>query len=93
MEFRVVTAAEKAEAIRLVVELNYFVPNACQQTGVGLTALRRWVSKRRKGAGRSLSNYASSRPGTDRFAVGQIEMLGAESRVRKKRLYHLKAHL
>ena len=45
MGFRVVTAEEKAEAIRLVVEMNYSVPKACEQTGVGPTALRRWVSR------------------------------------------------
>ena len=33
MGFRIVTADEKAEAIRLVVELNYSVPKACEQTG------------------------------------------------------------
>ena len=30
MGFRVVTSEEKAEAIRLVVEMNYSVPKACE---------------------------------------------------------------
>ena len=48
MGFRVVTAEEKVEAIRLVVEMHYSVPKACAQTGVGPTALRRWVLRWRK---------------------------------------------
>ncbi|MBV7566386.1 transposase, partial [Pseudomonas sp. PDM27] len=43
MGYRVVTSEEKAEAIRLVVEMNYSIPKACEATGVGPTALRRWV--------------------------------------------------
>ncbi|WP_408003884.1 transposase [Pseudomonas lini] len=43
MGYRVVTSEEKAEAIRLVVEMHYSVPKACEATGVGPTALRRWV--------------------------------------------------
>lgn len=45
MGYRVVTPEEKAEAIRLVVEMNYSVPKACEATGVGPTALRRWVAR------------------------------------------------
>ncbi|WP_371261279.1 transposase [Pseudomonas sp. PH1b] len=48
MGFRVVTAEEKAEAIRLVVEMNYLVPKGCEQTGFGPTALCRWVARWRK---------------------------------------------
>ena len=45
MGFRVITTEEKAEAIRLVVEMNYSVPKTCKQTGVGPTTLRTWVSR------------------------------------------------
>lgn len=45
MGFRVVRAEEKAEVIRLVVEMNYSVPKAYEQTGVGPTALRRWLAR------------------------------------------------
>lgn len=52
MGYRVVSAEEKAEAIRLVVEMNCSIPKACELTGVGPTALRRWVLHwRRKHAG------------------------------------------
>lgn len=36
MGYRVVNAEEKAEAIRLVVEMKCSVPQACELTGVGL---------------------------------------------------------
>ncbi|MFU2330432.1 hypothetical protein, partial [Pseudomonas sp. NFX98] len=35
MGYRVVTSEEKAEAIRLVVEMDYSIPKACEATGVG----------------------------------------------------------
>lgn len=43
MGHRKIAAAVKAEAIRLVVEAGYSPPQAAQLTGVGPTALRRWV--------------------------------------------------
>lgn len=43
MGHRKIAAAMKAEAIRLVVEAGYSPPQAAQLTGVGPTALRRWV--------------------------------------------------
>ncbi|MBK5510415.1 transposase [Pseudomonas sp. TH15] len=48
MGYRVVTPEEKAEAIRLVVDMQYSVPKACEATGVGPTALRRWVIRWRR---------------------------------------------
>src|SRR5271156_4609911 len=43
MGHRKIAAAVKAEAIRLVIEVGYSPPQAAQITGVGPTALRRWV--------------------------------------------------
>jgi transposase len=91
MGFRVVTAAEKAEAIRLVVEMNYSVPKACLQTGVGPTALRRWVSKWRKEHEGALQ---STRP-QDQELIDSLQtkvaLLEAENHVLKKQLpSHLK---
>lgn len=43
MGHRKVSAAVKAEAVRLVVEVGYSAPQAAQMMGVGPTALRRWV--------------------------------------------------
>lgn len=48
MGYRVVTLEEKAEAIRLVVEMQYSAPKACEATGLGPTALRRWVLRWRR---------------------------------------------
>lgn len=48
MGHRKIAAAVKAEAIRLVVEAGYSPPQAAQMTGVGPTALRRWVEAWRK---------------------------------------------
>ena len=45
MGHRKIAAAVKAEAIRLVVEAGYSPPQAAQMTGVGPTALRRWVDE------------------------------------------------
>lgn len=43
MGHRKIAPAVKAEAIRLVIEAGYSPPRAAQMTGVGPTALRRWV--------------------------------------------------
>lgn len=43
MGSRVVKAEEKAEAIRLVVGMDYSIPKARELTKVGPAALRRWV--------------------------------------------------
>lgn len=45
MGYRKIAPAVKAEAIRLVVEAGYSSPQAAQITGVGPTALRRWVDR------------------------------------------------
>jgi transposase len=49
MGHRKIAAAVKAEAVRLVVEAGYSPPQAAQMTGVGPTALRRWVDEWRTG--------------------------------------------
>lgn len=91
MGFRVVTAEEKAEAIRLVVELNYSVPKACQQTGVGPTALRRWVLRwRKEQVGASQSTRPEDRDLIDSLQA-KLALLEAENDVLKKQLpSHLK---
>lgn len=33
----------KAEAVRMVLEQQYSVPEACKALGIGETALRRWI--------------------------------------------------
>ncbi|UPG93813.1 transposase [Luteibacter aegosomatissinici] len=48
MGFKIISPAIKAEAIRLVVEAGYSAPQAAQITGVGPTALRRWVEEWRQ---------------------------------------------
>jgi len=48
MGHRKIAAAVKAEAIRLVVEVGYSPPQAARITGVGATALRRWVEEERQ---------------------------------------------
>lgn len=45
MGHRKISDAAKQEAIQLVVSQGYSVPQAAQATGVGPTALRRWVSQ------------------------------------------------
>ena len=94
MGFRVVTAEEKAEAIRLVVEMNYTVPKACTQTGVGPTALRRWVARWRKQyEGASQTTRPQDQEVIDSLQA-RLALLEAENEVLKKQLpSHLKALL
>lgn len=94
MGFRVVTAEEKAEAIRLVVEMHYSVPKACEQTGVGMTALRRWVLKwRKEQVGASQTTRPQDQELID-LLLTRVALLEAENHVLKKQLpSHLKAHL
>lgn len=91
MGFRVVTSEEKAEAIRLVVEMNYSVPKACEQTGVGPTALRRWVARWHK---EHVGAAQTTRP-QDQEVIDSLQarlaLLEAENEVLKKQLpSHLK---
>lgn len=48
MGHRKIARAVKDEAVRLVVEAGYTPPQAAQMTGVGPTALRRWVEQWRQ---------------------------------------------
>lgn len=91
MGFRVVTAEEKAEAIRLVVEMNYSVPKACAQTGVGPTALRRWVLRwRKEHEGASRTPRPQDQDLIDSLHA-KVALLEAENDVLKKQLpSHLK---
>lgn len=91
MGFRVVTAEEKAEAIRLVVEMNYSVPKACEQTGVGPTALRRWVLRwRKEHEGASQISRPQDQELIDSLQA-RLVLLEAENDVLKKQLpSHLK---
>lgn len=91
MGYRVVSAEAKAEAIRLVVEMNYSVPKACELTGVGPTALRRWVLHwRREHAG----ILQPTRPQDQELIESlqaKLALLEAENHVLKKQLpSHLK---
>ncbi|WP_268800113.1 transposase [Pseudomonas huanghezhanensis] len=90
MGFRVVSAEEKAEAIRLVVEMKYSIPKACEQTGVGPTALRRWVWRWRK---EQIGAAQTARPQDQDLIVRcrPDALLEAENDVLKKQLpSHLK---
>lgn len=91
MGFRVVTAEEKAEAIRLVVEMNYSIPKACELAGVGPTALRRWVLHwRREHAGAQQSTRPQDQELIDSLQA-RLALLEAENQVLKKQLpSHLK---
>ena len=91
MGFRVVSAEEKAEAIRLVVEMNYSVLKACEQTGVGPTALRRWVARwRKEHEGALLPTRPQDQELIDSLQA-RLALLEAENSVLKKQLpSHLK---
>lgn len=91
MGFRIVNAEEKDEAIRLVVQLNYSVPKACEQTGVGPTALRRWVSRwRKEQVGASQTTRPQDQDLIDSLQA-KVALLEAENDVLKKQLpSHLK---
>ncbi|MGS0541491.1 transposase [Pseudomonas parakoreensis] len=91
MGYRVVTSEEKAEAIRLVVEMNYSIPKACEATGVGPTALRRWVSRwRREQEGMSQPPRLQDQELIESLQ-SKLALLEAENQVLKKQLpSHLK---
>ncbi|WP_367372298.1 transposase [Pseudomonas lini] len=91
MGYRVVKAEEKAEAIRLVVEMNYSIPKACELTKVGPTALRRWVlSWRREQAGMLQPTRPQDQEMIESLQA-KLALLEAENQVLKKQLpSHLK---
>ncbi len=91
MGYRVVTSEEKAEAIRLVVELDYSIPKACEATGVGPTALRRWASRwRREQEGMSQQPRLQDQELIESLQA-KLALLEAENQVLKKQLpSHLK---
>ncbi|QXH33715.1 transposase [Pseudomonas muyukensis] len=92
MGFRNVPAEEKAEAVRLVVEMNYSVPKACEQMGVGPTALRRWVRAwRKEHEGATQTTRPQDQELIDSLKA-RLELLEAENDVLKKQLpSHLRA--
>lgn len=61
MGHRKIEASVKAEAVRLVVEANYSMPQAAQIMGVGPTALRRWVQAWREREARMPATVAGQR--------------------------------
>ena len=91
MGYRIVSPEEKAEAIRLVVEMNCTIPGACELTGVGPTALRRWVLHwRREHAGISQATRPQDQQLIESLQA-QLALLEAENHVLKKQLpSHLK---
>lgn len=91
MGYRIVSSEEKAEAIRLVVEMNCTIPGACELTGVGPTALRRWVFEwRRQHAGMSQTTRPQDQQLIESLQA-QLALLEAENHVLKKQLpSHLK---
>jgi transposase len=91
MGYRVVSAEEKAEAIRLVVEMNCSIPQACELTGVGPTALRRWVLNwRRVHAGIQQPTRPQDQELIESLQA-KLALLEAENHVLKKQLpSHLK---
>ena len=91
MGYRVVTSEGKAEAIRLVVEMHYSVPKACEATGVGPTALRRWVLRwRREQDGISQPPRLQDQELIESLQA-KLALLEAENQVLKKQLpSHLK---
>ena len=42
---RTFSAEFKAEAVKLITERRYSIPQACKELDIGETALRRWVSQ------------------------------------------------
>lgn len=94
MGFRVVSAEKKAEAIRLVVEMNYSIPQACEATGVGPTALRRWVLRWHQEQAEALEPIRPQEQALIESLHAQVASLKAENAVLKKQLpSHLKALL
>ena len=91
MGYRVVTPEEKAEAIRLVVEMHYSVPKACEANVVGPTALRRWVVRwRREQDGITQSPRLQDQELIESLQ-SKLALLEAENQVLKKQLpSHLK---
>jgi transposase len=91
MGYRVVNVGEKAEAIRLVVEMNCSIPEACKLTGVGPTALRRWVLLwRREQAGISQPSRPQDQELIESLQA-KLALVEAENQVLKKQLpSHLK---
>jgi transposase len=91
MGYRIVNSEEKAEAIRLVVEMGYTIPKACELTGVGPTALRRWVLQwRREQAGILQPTRPQDQVLIDSLRA-KLAQLEAENHVLKKQLpSHLK---
>lgn len=61
MGHRKIEASVKAEAVRLVVETGYSVPQAAGIMGVGPTALRRWVKAWREWEARMPATVAGQR--------------------------------
>jgi transposase len=89
--YRIVDEQAKAEAVRLVVEQGYSVPQASKLTGIGLTALRRWIADWHRA-------HSDQRPVPDQARDEYIQALEArlaaseaENEVLKKQLpSHLK---
>ncbi|WP_460156201.1 transposase [Pseudomonas sp. S2_H10] len=91
MGYRVVTSEEKAEAIRLVVEMDYSIPKACETTGVGATALRRWVSRWRREQEGMVQPPRLQDQELIESLQAKLALLEAENQVLKKQLpSHLK---
>ncbi|WP_237887130.1 transposase [Pseudomonas sp. PGPR40] len=91
MGYRVVNAEEKAEAIRLVVEMNYSIPKACEAIGVGPTALRRWVLCWRREHAGMLQPTRPQDQALIESLQAKLALLEAENQVLKKQLpSHLK---
>lgn len=91
MGYRVVTPEEKVEAIRLVVEMHYSVPKACEATGVGPTALRRWVARWRRERAEITQLPRLQDQELIESLQAKLALLEAENQVLKKQLpSHLK---
>ncbi len=84
---RTFTAAYKADAVSLVQEQGYTVPQACQALGLGETALRRWVRQvKREHVGFTPAGQAIT-PEQQRIQTleAQVKRLEMEKAILKKR--------
>ena len=71
MGHRKISETIRNEAVQLVVAQGYSVPQAGQATGVGATALRRWVAQWRVAQEERSRTDAS--PGSDSARIKELE--------------------
>ena len=81
------TAEFKREAASLVLDQNYFIPEACEAMGVGKTAMRRWITQlkeERLGRTPKGSRAITSEQQKIQALEAQIKKLKREKEILKK---------